>query len=136
MLDRHPSPSRSWSSLQIPLTACVAYPANLIGDPRSISHEAAEWEVCLMGAGTLPGLRWAALAGAKLMYARREAAAAPQARSGCSSYCCICISWLIEAILWFMCSITQSEPNTTRQTMRTPKASASTLLALSGDVVM
>src|ERR1700733_12372112 len=49
---------------------------------------------------------------------------------------CICINSCIGTMLWFRCSMTQREPKTIRQTIRTPKARASTLFSLSGAVVM
>src|SRR6202789_3276285 len=49
---------------------------------------------------------------------------------------CICINSCIGTMLWFRCSMTHKEPKTIRQTIRTPKARASTLFSLSGAVVM
>ena len=52
--------------------------------------------------------------------------------------CCICkfISSAGHIMLSFRLVMIQSDPTTTRNTMRMPNASASTLLALSGPVVM
>lgn len=53
-------------------------------------------------------------------------------------YPCMCIGRSVDSgsMFWLKCVIAQIEPNTTRHTMSTPKASAITLLALSGSVVM
>jgi hypothetical protein len=49
---------------------------------------------------------------------------------------CIRMSSSSGIMLWFNWRMTHIEPNTIRQTMRTPKAKARMLLALSGAVVM
>src|SRR5665213_951989 len=49
---------------------------------------------------------------------------------------CISIIRGISIMLWFRFAMIHSEPAISRKTMSTPKASASTLLVLSGPVVM
>ena len=49
---------------------------------------------------------------------------------------CICMIWSIGGMFWFKLAMIQSEPPTTRNTINRPKASARTLLVLSGSVVM
>jgi cation diffusion facilitator family transporter len=60
------------------------------------------------------------------------------ARRGRIAQCCICrfMSAGSGAMFAFMCAMIQIVPIITRKTMRTPKASASTLLVLSGPLVM
>jgi len=57
-------------------------------------------------------------------------------RGGRRAYRCICMSWLIGSMLLSRLAMIQSEPPTTRPTMRMPKASARMLLVLSGELLM
>ncbi len=63
-----------------------------------------------------------------------------QARIGRAGHCyrCICMIWSIGIRLWLRLAMIQSDPPITRSTIRTPNASASasTVLVLSGPVVM
>lgn len=51
-------------------------------------------------------------------------------------YCCICIVWSMVVMFRFMFVMIHSEPAMINRTIRTPNASAMTLLLLSGPVVM
>jgi hypothetical protein len=61
-----------------------------------------------------------------------------QSRIGGAGHCyrCICMIWSIGVMLWLRLAMIQSDPPITSSTIRTPNASASTLLVLSGPVVM
>jgi hypothetical protein len=112
--------------------------------PRGTAYscDSMRWSCIGRGSGARAGFRVNSMNSLGLTSSGR-AACGPRARkcgnadlARIESYRCICMIWSIGIMLWLRCAMIQSDPAISRMTIRTPKASASTLLVLSAPVVM